>query len=162
MRTVRWTLSPTLAILACVVFIASASAQRTIATYSKEAMDNLTRLLDKGAKEGYTFQLNTTLIFGSVLPQGNKTDKEPWIAALIITKADPNKTYRVISAGDNDADDLDLRVLDPAGKIVAQDTTTNRDGEVTFRPDREQNYTIELRLYQSKNRCVCIGAILTK
>jgi len=139
-----------------------AAAQGDVATYSKEAMDDLIGLLKKASKEGYKMEPSTTTMFGGWLPKGQATGNERWIPMLILKNMDPNKQYRIIAAGDNDTKDLDLRIVDPAGNIVAKDTTVLRDAEVTFRPTRKQDYTIELRLYDSRDNCVCLGAILQK
>ena len=53
-------------------------------------------------------------------------------------------------------------MLDPSGAVVVEDNLITRETEVTFRPTREQDYTIQLRLYHSRDNCVCIGSILTK
>ena len=137
-------------------------AQRSIAAFGKEAMDSLGHMLDKAARDGYTMEARTTTMFGCWMPKGEKTGNEPWLSVLTLTKASPNKTYRIIAAGDNDTIDLDLRVLDPSGAVVIEDNLITRETEVTFRPTREQDYTIQLRLYHSRDNCVCIGGILTK
>jgi hypothetical protein len=138
------------------------AAQGSVATYSKEAMDDLVLLLKKAAKDGYTMEPRTTTIFGGWLPKGQGRGNEPWIPLLVLKNLEPNKAYRVIAAGDNDTIDLDLRIVDPDGKVVATDASTLRDAEVTFRPTRRQDYVIQLRLYNSTDNCVCIGAILSK
>jgi hypothetical protein len=148
-----------------VAFLVSAgpvAAQADVATYSKEAMDDLIGLLRKASKDGYSMEPSTTTMFGGWLPRGRGQGNERWIPMLVLRNLDPNKVYRIIAAGDNDTKDLDLRILDPAGKVVAQDATVLRDAEVTFRPARQQDYTIELRLYNSNDNCMCLGAILRR
>jgi hypothetical protein len=140
-----------------------AAAQGSVATYTKEAMDDLIPLLNKASKDGFTMEPRTTTIFGGWLPKGSKTGNEAWIPVLTLKSLDPNKQYRIVASGDNDTVDLDLRIVDPSnGKVVAQDTTVLRDAEVTFRPARQQDYVIQLRLYDSRDNCVCLGAILRK
>ena len=58
--------------------------------------------------------------------------------------------------------DLDVRVLDPTGTVVVADTATARDAVVSFKPSRQQNYTIQMRLYDSRDNSICIGAVLSK
>ena len=154
-----------LVIAAVVAGMAPASstfAQSSVATYGKEAMESLGHLLDKSAKDGFVMEARTTTIFGCWMPKGNKTGNEPWLSVLTLTKASPNKSYRIIAAGDNDTIDLDLRILDPLGNVVVEDNLITREPIVTFRPTREQDYTIQLRLFHSRDNCVCIGGILTK
>lgn len=138
------------------------AAQASLATYSKEAMDNLVGLLKKAATDGYTMEPNGTSIFGGWLPKGSKQGNEVWIPVLKLLNVDPNKSHRVIAAGDLDTKDLDLRIVDSDGKVVAVDDTVLRDAEVTFRPTRRQDYTIQVRIYDSTDKCICIGAILSK
>jgi hypothetical protein len=150
------------AVAAALLHASPAFAQRSIAAYGNEAMVSLGHLLDKAARDGYTMEGRTTRIFGGWMPKGDKSGNEQWVPMLTLTKANPNKTFRIIAAGDNDAIDLDLRVLDPSGAVVVEDNLITRETEVTFRPTREQDYTIQLRLYHSRDNCVCVGAILTK
>jgi len=147
---------------ACLLHGGSLAAQQSVATYSKEAMDNLVPLLAKAAKDGYSMEPSSLTIYGGWLPRGRAQGTERWISVLILKNLDPAKQYRLIAAGDNDTKDLDLRVLDPSGKIVLEDTATARDAEVTFRPSRVQDYTIQMRLYDSSDNCVCIGAVLRR
>ena len=139
-----------------------ALAQKSIATYSKEAMDNLVPLLDKAAKGGYAMEPGTTTMFGGWLPKGSGTGKEKWIPMIVLKNLDPNMQYRVITAGDNDIKDLDVRVVDPNGRVVAEDVATARSAEVTFQPARVQDYTIEMRVYDSEDNTICIGGVLRK
>ncbi len=139
-----------------------ALAQRSIATYSKEAMDNLVPLLDKASKGGFSMEPSTTTMFGGWLPKGNGTGGEKWIPMIVLKNLDPNNLYRVIAAGDNDIKDLDVRVVDPNGKVVIADVATARNAEVTFQPSRIQDYTIEMRLYDSTDNSIFIGAVLRK
>jgi hypothetical protein len=139
-----------------------AFAQRTVAPYGKEAMESLGHLLDKAAKDGFAMPVATTTFFGCWMPKGDKTGKEQWLSVLVATKLSPGKTYRIIAAGDNDTIDLDLRILDPSGAVVVEDNLVTREPQVTFTPAREQDYTIQLRLYHSRDNCVCVGAILQK
>jgi len=100
------------------------AAQGSLGTYSKEAMDDLVGLLKKASQDGFTMEARTTTIFGGWLPKGNKQGNEPWIALLVLRNLDPNKSYRIVAAGDNDTRDLDLRILDPDGKVVGRFAAT--------------------------------------
>lgn len=151
------------AVLAGMLFQAgTASAQRSVAPYTKEAVDDLKAFLDKAGDDGFSMEAGTTSIFGGWLAKGAGTGKERWVPVLTLRNLDPTKDYRIGAAGDNDTKDLDLRVVDPAGKIVASDAATSRRADVTFRPARQQDYVIELRLYDSADNCLCVGAILRK
>jgi hypothetical protein len=133
-----------------------------IAAYLEEAMTHLGHRFAKADKDGFVMESGVTRLFGCFLPKGNKTGNEPWQSVCILNRASPDRSYRIVAAGDNDSLDLDLRVLDPSGSVVVEDNLIARATEVTFRPIREQSYTVQLRLYDSRNNCVCIGGILTK
>lgn len=147
---------------ACLLSGGSVYAQRSVATYSKEAMENLVPLLAKAANDQFTMEPSTSTMYGGWLPKGNKTGNEKWISMLVMRSLDPNKQYRLIAAGDNDIRDLDIRVLDPNGKVIAEDVGVSRLAEITFRPTREQDYTIQMRVYDSVDNGICIGAIMKK
>lgn len=148
-------------LVGCLVYAAASStahAQSGSAQYSKEALDALVPLINKAEKDGYTMDTRSTTIFGGWL----KKDDKNWFAILTLTNLDPNREYRIVVSGDNDVRDLDVRVLDPQRKIVAEDVATDKSGSVTFRPTRQQDYTIEMRLYDSRDNSVCMGAWLRK
>ena len=150
------------AAMAVCLLNAGTVAAQGVATYSKEAIDDLANLLNKAEKDGFKMAARTTTMFGGWLPKGQKQGTEPWVPMLTVRNLDPMKTYRVVAAGDNDSRDLDLRIVDPTGKIVTQDVTVLRNAEVTFTPTRQQDYVIEVRLYDSRDNCFCIGGILNK
>ncbi|MSU79410.1 MAG: hypothetical protein EXS16_15135 [Gemmataceae bacterium] len=139
-----------------------AIAQRSIATYSKEAMDNLVPLLGKADAGGYKMEPSTTTMFGGWLPKGNGTGNEKRIPMIVLKNLDPNMEYRVITAGDNDIKDLDVRVVDPTGKVVAVDVAVARTAAVTFQPARAQDYVVEMRVYDSVDNGICVGGVLRR
>ena len=139
-----------------------ALAQKAVATYSKEAMDNLVPLLGKADAAGFKMEPSTTTMFGGWLPKGNGQGNEKWIPMLVLKNLDPNLAYHVIAAGDNDIKDLDVRVVDPTGKVVAADVAVARTAAVTFRPARVQDYVVEMRVYDSADNGICIGGVLRK
>jgi hypothetical protein len=136
--------------------------EQEVTTYGKQAMESLGNLLDKGKKDGFKMEAKKTTMFGAWLPKGNNAGNEEWITVLVLGAPDATKQYRILCAGDNDTIDLDVRVLDAAGGVVAIDPKADRECEVTFQPKGQQNYTIQMRLYNSKDNCLCMGAILVK
>ncbi len=160
MKTVKFVLA--LVLGGCLLHGGEAFAQRSIATYSKEAMDNLVPLLEGAAKAGFTMEPRNTTLFGGWLPKGAGTGSEKWIPMIVLKNLDPNMQYRVIAAGDNDVKDLDVRVVDPNGRVVVADVATARTAAVTFQPDRVQDYVIEMRLYDSIDNSICIGGVLRR
>jgi len=159
----RWNRLAVLALSTLVTLGGTLQAQQAAtATYSSEAMQNLVPLLQRGDNAGFRMEPATSRLFGGWLPRGNNAGNERWVPMLVMRDLEPANEYFVIAAGDNDAVDLDVRVLDPTGKVVGADSTTDKEAYVVFRPTRRQNYVIEMRLYNSRDNCVCIGAMLRR
>lgn len=70
-------------------------------------------------------------------------------------------TYEISASGDRDVIDLDLRIMDDDGKVVAEDTDSSKDASVTFRPKRTGQYTIELHLADARERSLCYFLVET-
>jgi hypothetical protein len=140
---------------------AAVAQPESTVTYSKEALTNLTPLLRKAGQGGFKLEVGAA-IFGGYMPRGRGQGNEPWLPVISLV-LDPNKQYRIIAAGDNDALDLDLRVVDPAtGAVIALDDRIDATAEVTFQPPRQQRYEVQFRLYDSRDHCICIGILLSR
>lgn len=70
-------------------------------------------------------------------------------------------TYEISASGDRDVIDLDIRITDEDGRVVAEDTSSAKDAQVTFRPRRSGKYTIELHLADAKARSLCYFLVET-
>ncbi len=136
-----------------------ASAQSGTAKYTAQALTNLTGLVEKAEKEGFK-SLPGLSIFGGWLGKG-VGEGSRWVQMLSFD-LDPNREYRIIGSGDNDCEDLDLRIVDSEGKVVKTDDSTARGSEISFRPDRLHRYSVQMRLYKSRDNCVCVGLVLAK
>jgi len=55
--------------------------------------------------------------------------------------------YRVIGVCDRDCNDLDLVLFDSAGRQVSQDTTTTNQPVVAVQPAYNDNFTIQVQMY---------------
>jgi hypothetical protein len=60
-----------------------------------------------------------------------------------------HRDLMIIAAGDDDAIDVDLRVHDPKGGLVAEDTAYDEEGLVEFSTGRAATYTVEVELYSA-------------
>jgi len=55
--------------------------------------------------------------------------------------------YRVLGVCDRDCNDLDLVLFDSAGRQVSQDTSTNNQPVVAVQPAYNDNFTIQVQMY---------------
>jgi hypothetical protein len=55
--------------------------------------------------------------------------------------------YRVLGVCDRDCADLDLVLFDSAGRQVSQDTTTSSQPVVGVQPSYNDNFTIQVQMY---------------
>lgn len=77
---------------------------------------------------------------------------------------DAGVNYMFLGSGDNDAEDVDLAILDNNGQIAASDTTTDADAVLGFTPQRTGQYTLRLTLYKARQNfpCVCVAVVLKR
>lgn len=157
MKNLRFTLGVCVAsMVALVVGTNQASAQQ--GKYVTEATARLTKMVNAGNKAGYSLSDNSFSIGGGWLKQ-SKTD---WVP-LYDVELKAGKKYRFIAAGDNDAKDVDLEVLDANNKVVAQDAATDPTATVDFTPTKTGRYLVRIRLYASQDSepCVCVAIVMT-
>lgn len=141
------------------VGVNSLHAQGGQGKYVSEAAARMTKLVDAANKSGYALQDNSFSIGGGWLKQ-SKTD---WVSLYTIKLA-AGTGYRFLAAGDFDARDVDLEVLDENNKVVAQDVKTDPQAVVDFTPSKAGLYQVRLRLYASERDvpCMCLSLMLTK
>jgi hypothetical protein len=58
--------------------------------------------------------------------------------------------YAFVAVGDDNADDVDLQVLDKNGNVVAQDNDTDESAVVTFAPQQNETYTARVIMFGCK------------
>ncbi len=141
-----------------VVCTGRASAQEKQGVYVAQASQRLIKLIDKANGDGYKLQDNKLSIGGGWMRQGNDWVK---LYSIVLEKGTP---YRFLAAGDADAQDVDLQVLDSNGKVVAEDTKNDPEAVVDFTPAASQQYQVRVRLYASRDNlpCVCLGIVMSK
>ncbi|MSU79827.1 MAG: hypothetical protein EXS16_17285 [Gemmataceae bacterium] len=127
--------------------------------YITEATARLTKHVDTANKNGYNLTANEFSIGGGWLKQS--TTK--WIP-IFSMQLNSGKRYRFIAAGDADAKDVDLEVLDSNNNVVASDTLTNPEAIVDFSPQNNGRYTVRIRLYASDRNldCMCVAVVMAK
>jgi hypothetical protein len=135
-------------------------AQQGQGKYLTQASERLSNLIDKANADGYKLANNEFSIGGGWLKQGKE-----WVSLFAIPLS-KEQEYRVLAAGDNDATDVDVQIVDAnnPSKVLASDTATSAEAVVNFRPDTTQRYLIRVRVYASRNNlpAVCLGIILAK
>jgi len=144
-------------LLALGVLASPAQAQgKASGTYLKEAFNRVTDNAALGGKIGNYGYIDGISIMAAWLNSSGK--------ATFTLTLDANVDYLFLGAGDADALDVDLTILNDKNEVVAEDTRTAADAVVTFTPKVTGRYTMELILYKSKNNvpCVCAATILRK
>lgn len=127
--------------------------------YFTEASALLIKLINQSNGQGYKMPDNTFSIGGGWLNQGTQN----WVS-LFTVELKAGTDYRFIAAADADATDLDLQVISPNGKVVAEDSGTEPDAIVNYRPGANGRYLIKLRLYASKDNlpCASLAVVMSK
>jgi hypothetical protein len=148
-------------VLAVLVGANRASAQGQ-GPYITQASARLAKLVDAGNDKGYNLHNNSFSLGGGWLKQS-----EEWVSIYSI-QLTAGKKYRFLATGDDDAKDVDLRVLNAKGDVVAKDESTAVDAVVDYSPKTTGKYKVEIRLFASKKAggrevdCVCISAVMVK
>jgi serine/threonine protein kinase len=127
-----------------------------VAKYMNAAVVRVTNLADKAnTLNNFGYDNGISILGGWVEEKKNLT------VTLTLTGG---VQYLFLAAGDNDAVDVDLEILDAGNNVVAKDTDTNPDAVVNFTPPANGKYTVKMTLYQSKNKvpCVCVTVVLKK
>jgi len=134
-------------------------AQEGQGVFITQASLRLIKLVEAANRDGYVLNENTFSIGGGMLKQS----KTEWIK-LFEVPLTAGKDYRFLAAGDADARDVDLQVVDAAGKVVAADAAADPEALVNFRPTASGRYIISIRLYASRENleCVCMGVVMFK
>jgi flagellar hook assembly protein FlgD len=160
MKNVRFILGIAIAgAVALAVNAGQASAQLKQGPFVTQTADRLSKLIGEGNKAGYSLSDNVSSIGGGWLKQSTSD----WIP-LYYVNLTGGKTYRFVAAGDNDAKDVDIELLDANNKVVAQDTGAEPTAKIEHTPDANGKYLVRIRLYASREDlpCVCMTVMMTK
>lgn len=149
-------------VTAAVAFVTCFGLDRAIAqkqeAFVEQASARLQKLIKSANADGYVYEGDRVSMGGAYL----KREEKDWFAMATI-KLDEGRSYRIIAVGDNDALDVDLRIVGEA-KVLAADTSQDPEAVVHYRPVRTGQYIIQLRLYQSRQHvsCFCMYMVLVK
>ncbi len=138
-----------------------AAAQDGQGKYITESTVRLIKLVNAANKAGYALQDNSFSIGGGWLKQG----KDNWVG-LYTVQLTAGKSYRFLAAGDADAKDVDLQIVDAkdVNKVFKEDVDTAANAVVDFTPETTGRYLVRIRLYDSANNlpCVCLSTVMAK
>jgi hypothetical protein len=143
-------------VLAVLGSASSARAQLKQGKYITQASTRLAKLVDAGNADGFSLHNNSFSLGGGWLKKSEK-----WIPIYSVNLT-AGKKYRFLASGDDDAKDVDLRIMDANGAQVAIDESTAADAVVNFTPKTSGKYTVQIRLYASNMDfdAVCISAMM--
>jgi hypothetical protein len=158
-RNARLTLGLALVGLLVLANVPAARAQEGQGKYITEATVRLIKLVDAANKDGYSLADNSFSTGGGWLKQSQKD----WIP-LFTVQLQEGKEYRFLAAGDADAKDVDIEILDADNKVVAQDVDTAANAHVNFSPKATGRYLVRIRLYDSDKNlpCMCLAIVMSK
>jgi hypothetical protein len=136
-----------------------AAAQESQGKYVNSSVARLVKMIDFANAAGYNLQTDQFSAGGVWLRQG----KENWVS-LVTMELKAGKDYRFLAAGDMDARDVDLKIVNSDGTIVANDSTTNPEAIVNYSPTKTGRYTISIRLYASRESVpsYCTAIVMSK
>jgi hypothetical protein len=146
-------------VLAVLGSASSASAQLKQGKYVTQASARLAKLVDAGNGDGFSLHNNSFSLGGGWL----KKNQDTWTPIYSVNLT-AGKKYRCLATGDDDAKDVDLRIMDSKGNQVAIDDGVAVDAIVNFNPKMSGKYTVQIRLYDSRENfdSVCISAMMVK
>ncbi|MBI1221528.1 MAG: hypothetical protein GC180_02900 [Bacteroidetes bacterium] len=123
--------------------VANAQEEWRPGKYMQQAVDHVrekaelaTSFGDYGYSEGFCF-------LGAYIRNGKSVT---WRTTL-----PTGKQLLFIGGGDNDATDVDIKIYDDNGKLLAEDNDADNSPVLKFRSNTSQTYKIELRLYKSES-----------
>jgi hypothetical protein len=127
--------------------------------YVTEAAARLNKLIAQANRDGYKLSDNNFSIGGGWLKQSENN----WVPLFTVT-LQQGRGYRLLAAGDADARDVDLQLVDENNKVVAEDAGTEPTAVLNIRPNQSQKYLVRVRLYASEKNlpCVCLGIVMDK
>jgi hypothetical protein len=136
-----------------------ADAQKGQGKYVTQTAERLARLVNEANGDGYKLANNKFSIGGGWLKQGKE------FVALYTIPMEEGRKYRVIAAGDNDATDVDVEVLDAKTKdVLKKDVKTDPEAVVDFTAPGSGRYLVRVRVYASRNDvpCVCMAIVMER
>jgi hypothetical protein len=153
-------LALSLASLCLLLGVQNAGAQEGQGKYLTEATVRLTKLIDAANKDGFSLQDNSFSMGGGWL----KKSKE-WVG-LYTVELKQGTAYRILAAGDADAKDVDVQLVDATDptKLLKEDVDTSANASIEYTPAKTGRFLVRVRLYDSAGDlpCVCLAVVMTK
>jgi len=154
----RFALGVGLTSVAAVLASAGNVAAQGQGKFVTQATQRLAKLIGEANNDGFKLANNKFSMGGGWIRKS--TD---W-TNLYTIPMERGKSYRILAAGDDDARDVDVQVLDQGGKVLESDTKRDPEAVVNFRPDASARYLIRVRLFASREDapCVCLAIVMEK
>jgi hypothetical protein len=126
--------------------------------YVTQAAARLAKLVDSGNGAGFALANNSFSLGGGWLKKSEK-----WISIYSVNLVE-GKKYRFLASGDDDAKDVDLRVMDSDGNQVAIDQKIDLNAVVDYIPAKTGKYLVQIRLFNSNSNydAVVLSAMMIK
>ncbi len=139
--------------------VGAANVQAQQGKYVAEASTRLVKLINATNGNGYKLQDNTFSIGGGWLKKSTSA-----YTPLFTVTLQQGTQYRFLAAGDADAKDVDLEVVNADGDVVASDSKTDPQAVVNYTAQKGGRYTVRVRLYASDMDlpCVCLAIVMSK
>lgn len=126
--------------LTCLLACQFAAAQWSPGEYMAQSLDECFALADEYQADGFGYAADVSLV-GTYMYAGDSYGMTKSLAR--------NQNYVIIAVGDEDALDVDLRVIDSRGEVIAEDIETDPIAILDFNAGRGGECTIEMELYEA-------------
>jgi hypothetical protein len=148
-------LAATLALVAAETRVA---AQENQGRFINQASKRLVEMIAKANDDGFILASNQLSIGGGWLRQSTE-----WVT-LYSVQMEGGRLYRVVAAGDGDARDVDVEILNAKQNVVAKDEKVDPTATVNYRPPVTGRYTVRARLYDARGNepCVVLAIVMVK
>ncbi len=143
------TMKQLLFVMTCACFLAAetAQAQETASTWTPGTFvaQSLNSCFDAGqvflTEADYGYDDDGISLVGTYM--------QPYEYYSLTKFFDQKESYIIIAAGDEDATDVDLRILNANSEVIAEDNETDRIAIVEFTPRLGADFMIEVELYDA-------------
>lgn len=139
---------------AVLLFSGAAGESRAEGDYLVEAMGNVlnaANTIESVSQFGYDSDGSVCILGAFVQPGATVTFRRDF-------RADRN--YAILAGGDTDAEDIDIRILDPFGRQIAADTAADACPAVSFQPRSAVVHEVRVSLARASRASFVFVAVM--